>query len=43
MLVNNEEMVDEYGKRAQERVKNIYSWDIIASEFKRIYLRILDK
>ena len=40
MLVINEDEVYRCGKKAQERVKNTFSWDKIAADFKEIYLRI---
>ena len=33
----SDQMRFEYGQRAKERIKSAYSWEFIASEYKRVW------
>ena len=39
-LMSHPNLVEQYGKKAQQRVKCTYSWDQVANEFEQIYYRI---
>ena len=39
----SQEEINKYGKLAKERIKNNYTWDIVASKYKKIFKELLDE
>jgi len=42
-VINNPNVVVEYGKKAVERIREYYSWDYVTREYERLFLSLLQK
>ena len=40
-VVNNPAVVEKYGRKAMERVKEGYSWDYVCSEYEKLFFELL--
>lgn len=42
-VINNPDVVEEYGAKAMARIRKYYSWDYVTREYERLFLNLLQK